>query len=62
MNPLNLAIKQTLNSLAGVYLCINLIDGKMYVGSASINGMYRRFSAHLLKSKGGSIRVNRAVN
>jgi len=29
--------------------------------SASINGMYRRFSAHLLKSKGGSIRVNRAV-
>jgi len=23
--------------------------------------MYRRFSAHLLKSKGGSIRVNRAV-
>lgn len=61
VNPLNLAIKQTLNSLAGVYLCINLIDGKMYVGSASINGMYRRFSAHLLKSKGGSIRVNRAV-
>lgn len=61
VNPLNLAIKQTLNSLAGVYLCINLIDGKTYVGSASINGMYRRFSAHLLKSKGGSIRVNRAV-
>lgn len=61
VNPLDLAIKQTLNSIAGVYLCINLIDGKMYVGSASINRMYRRFSAHLLNSKGGSIRVNRAV-
>lgn len=33
VNPLNLAIKQTLNSLAGVYLCINLIDGKIYVGA-----------------------------
>jgi hypothetical protein len=60
-NPLNLPIKQTLNSIAGVYLCINLIDEKIYVGSAGINNMYRRFTGHLLNSKGGSIRVNRAV-
>lgn len=62
VNPINLPIKQTLNSVAGVYLCINLIDGKMYVGSASINAMYRRFSGHMLNSPGGSIRVNRAVS
>jgi group I intron endonuclease len=61
VNPINLAIKQTLNSVAGVYLCINLIDGKIYVGSASTNRMYRRFSSHLLNSKGGNIRINRAV-
>ena len=29
--------------------------------SAGINCMYRRFTGHLLNSKGGSIRVNRAV-
>jgi hypothetical protein len=60
-NPLNLPIKQTLNSIAGVYLCINLIDEKLYVGSAGINRMYRRYTGHLLNSKGGSILVNRAV-
>lgn len=60
-NPLNLPIKQTLNSIAGVYLCINLIDEKLYVGSAGINIMYRRYTGHLLNSKGGSILVNRAI-
>lgn len=60
-NSLNLPIKQTLNSIAGVYLCINLIDEKLYVGSAGINRMYRRYTGHLLNSKGGSILVNRAV-
>lgn len=61
VNPLNLPVKHTLNSIAGVYLCVNLIDGKTYVGSAGLNRMYRRFSGHLLNSKGGSLRVNRAV-
>lgn len=32
-NPLNLPVKQTLNSIAGIYLCINLIDEKIYVGA-----------------------------
>lgn len=60
-NKLNIPVKQTLNSLAGVYLCINLINGKIYVGSAAIKNMYRRYSAHLLKGKGGSLLVKRAV-
>ena len=33
----------------------------MYVGSASLTGMYRRFRGHLYFAKGGSLLVNRAV-
>lgn len=33
----------------------------MYVGSATLAGMYRRFRGHLYLAKGGSILVNRAV-
>jgi group I intron endonuclease len=61
INSLNIPKKNTLNSIAGVYLCINLINEKISVGSAGINNMYRRYTAHLLNSKGGSILVNRAV-
>lgn len=62
-NKINLPIKQALNSQAGVYLCINLVKGKTYVGSASKNGMYRRYSSggHLLNCVGGSAVVKRAV-
>lgn len=57
------SIKKTLNNIAGVYICINLINGKMYVGSASLNGMYRRFRGHLYLGANarGSKLVNRAV-
>jgi hypothetical protein len=55
-------IKKTLNSLSGVYICINLVNGNMYVGSASLTGMYKRFRGHLYFVKGGSILVNRAEN
>ena len=54
-------IKETLNSISGVYICINLVNGKMYVGSASLARMYRRFRVHLYLAKGGSLIVNRAV-
>ena len=33
-NSLNLPIKQILNSIAGYIFCINLIDEKLFVGSA----------------------------
>lgn len=61
-NLINLPVKQTLNTLAGVYICINLINGNIYVGSASKNCMYRRYVGHLLKAAGGSVLVKRAVN
>lgn len=61
INKLSLPVKQTLNSIAGAYLCINLINGHIYVGSASKNCMYRRYTAHLNNAKGGSVLVNRAV-
>ena len=54
-------IKKTLNSISGVYICINLVNGNMYVGSASLTRMYRRFRVHLYLAKGGSLLVNRAV-
>jgi len=50
-----------MNSISGVYICINLFNSNMYVGSASLAGMYRRFRGHLYLAKGGSILVNRAV-
>jgi len=55
------SIKKTLNSVAGTYIVINLLNGKMYVGSASLNRMYRRILGHLLLAKGGSPIVNSAV-
>ena len=61
IDKVNLPVKKTLNSIAGTYICINLINKKLYVGSASINCMYRRYTGHLLKGIGGSINVNRAV-
>jgi group I intron endonuclease len=61
INKINLPVKKTLNSIADTYICINLINRKTYVGSASINCMYRRYSGHLLKGIGGSLLVKRAV-
>lgn len=61
VNKIDLSVKSTLNSIAGTYLCINLINGNIYVGSASIKCMYRRYTGHLLKGQGGSILVKRAV-
>lgn len=55
------SVKQILNSFSGVYICVNLNTGKVYVGSAIIGRMYRRFSAHLLNGKGGSMLVKRAI-
>lgn len=54
-------IKKILNSISGIYICINLLNSKMYVGSASLAGMYRRFRSHMYLAKGGSKLVNRAV-
>lgn len=62
INKISLPIKSTLNSIAGTYSCINLVNYKTYVGSASINCMYRRYVGHILKGIGGSMLVKRAVS
>ena len=54
-------LQQILNSISGIYICFNLLNSKMYVGSASLLGMYRIFRGHLYLAKGGSKLVNRAV-
>jgi len=47
-------LKDTKN-LSGVYLIFNKITGDYYVGSASTNRFYARFSNHLLYFKGSKI-------
>lgn len=49
-----LSVKKTLNSVAGTYICINLENGNMYVGSAGIKRMYMRFISHLYLLAQGS--------
>jgi group I intron endonuclease len=52
-------LKETKN-LSGVYLIFNKITGHYYVGSASTDRFYARFSNHLLYFKGSKI-VKHAV-
>ena len=44
--------------LSGVYLIFNKITGDYYIGSASTNRFYTRFSNHLLHFKGSKILKN----
>ena len=41
------AVKTNVKSLAGVYLIINLFNGKIYVGSAITGRIYNRFHKHI---------------
>jgi group I intron endonuclease len=50
-------LKDTKN-LSGVYIIFNKITGDYYVGSASTNRFYARFSNHLLYFKGSKILKN----
>jgi group I intron endonuclease len=50
-------LKETKN-LSGVYLIFNKITGDYYIGSASTNRFYARFSNHLLYLKGSKILKN----
>lgn len=55
------SISKTLNKTRGIYACVNIINGNIYVGSAGINRMYKRYRAHLYGTKGGSTLVNKRV-
>lgn len=50
----NIVRKETYN-ISGIYLIFNKITGDYYVGSASTNKFFSRFSNHLLYSKGSKI-------
>jgi group I intron endonuclease len=49
------AILENTKNLSGVYLIFNKITGDYYIGSASTNRFYARFSNHLLYFKGSKI-------
>jgi group I intron endonuclease len=53
-------LKDTKNT-AGIYLIFNKITGNYYVGSASTNRFYARFSNHLLYFRGSKV-LKHAVN
>lgn len=57
----DISVKKTLNSIGGVYLCINLENGHMYVGSSAFKRMYNRFRSHLYLLSTGSKIVKNAV-
>jgi len=48
-------IRKDTNNLSGVYLIFNKITGDYYVGSASTNKFFARFSNHLLYFRGSKI-------
>ena len=48
-------IRKETNNLSGVYLIFNKITGDYYVGSASTNRFYARFSNHLLYFRGSKV-------
>jgi group I intron endonuclease len=54
------AIAKDTKDLSGVYLIFNKITGDYYIGSASTNRFYSRFSNHLIYFKGSRI-VKHAV-
>lgn len=51
-------IRDDTKNLSGVYLIFNNITGDFYIGSASTNRFYARFSNHLLYLKGSKILKN----
>lgn len=53
-------IKKLTKNKAGVYMIINLVNGKCYVGSANINQIHTRFMKHMVYNLGSDI-VAKAV-
>jgi len=55
LNESRKIILKDLKGLSGIYLIFNNITGDYYIGSASTNRLYARFSNHLLYFKGNKI-------
>jgi group I intron endonuclease len=54
-------IKNKTDNLSGIYLIFNKITGDYYIGSASTNRFYSRFSNHLIYFRGSKL-LKLAVN
>jgi group I intron endonuclease len=55
LDKIRKTILNDLKGLSGIYLIFNNITGDYYIGSASTNRFYARFSNHLLYFKGNKI-------
>jgi group I intron endonuclease len=55
LDEIRKTILKDLKGLSGVYLVFNNITGDYYIGSASTNRFYARFSNHLLYFKGSKV-------
>lgn len=51
MNGRTKGIKKMRNENASIYMCVNLTNGKIYIGSASKGYLYDRYRAHLFLAK-----------
>ena len=56
----HILIKKTLSGKSGIYMIINLVNDKFYIGSASSDRLYVRFMNHLIYKTGSDI-VAKAV-
>ena len=54
-------LRSFLKSVTGIYIIVNKLNGKIYVGSAVQGQMYIRFYKHIISGKGGSKLVFAAV-
>jgi len=53
--PIKNLVYSELKSFACIYLIINLVNGKMYVGSGTVGRIPMRFHKHLFSSKGSKL-------
>lgn len=48
-------VRRSLKSFAGIYMVVNLSDGKFYIGSAITGNLYSRFHKHLFSLVGSKV-------
>ena len=58
LDEIRKTILHNTRNLSGVYLIFNKVTGDYYIGSASTNRFYARFSNHLLHLKGSKVLKN----
>lgn len=61
LNETKTQILNTVRDLAGIYIIINKITKNYYIGSASTNRFYSRFTNHLIYGRGSKL-INKSVN